>query len=420
MFGIVDMDSFYANAERLFRPDLKDRPIVVLSNNDGCVVARSKEAKALGIKMAAPYFQIRDLLQRHGAAVFSSNYAYYSQISGRVMSTLESLAPAVEVYSIDEAFVDMSNMEHVFDLGEFGMKLRKTVYRNTGLTACVGIAQTKTLAKLANRAAKKYSATNGVVDLSDKARQRRLMALTPVGEVWGVGRRLSTQLKLMGIRTALDLADAQPQVIRKEASVMLERTVRELNGISCFTFESEPTPKQQIVCSRTFSRYIESQRELKESIVTYAERAAEKLRGEGQHCRMINVFIRTNGFNSNHRQYSNSAGVQLHTPTNDSRDIIESAVELLNRIYREGYRYKKAGVMLSDFYAPGVFQKDLFCDNRVRPGSEKLMGVIDKINQEGLGRVFYAGQGIQQEWAMQRKMLSPRYTTQWSEIPEVN
>ena len=419
VFALVDCNNFYASCEKLFRPDLKHKPVVVLSNNDGCVVARSKEVKALGIKMGVPIFQLRDDIDKHGIVCFSSNYALYADLSNRVMTILEEEAPRVEVYSIDEAFMDLTGVGHTVDLLEFGRSVKAKVDKCTGITVGIGIAPTKTLAKLANHAAKKYPATGQVVDLMEPARQRRLMALVDVGDVWGVGRRISEKLRARGINTALDLADADAKTIRREFSVVLERTVQELNGISCLELEALAPTKKQIVCSRSFGKRITDKAELREAVAKYMTRAAEKLRGEKRLARVVQVFIRTGVFNSNDPRYSNALSVELPNPTDDTRDLLEAADALFSRLFKPGLRYAKAGVMLTDFYEHGTYQHDLFRGSSERKQSKELMGVIDKINHSGLGNVFFASQGTSPQWAMKRDHLSPAYTTRWEELPVV-
>lgn len=419
VFALVDCNNFYASCEKLFRPDLKDTPVVVLSNNDGCVVARSREAKLLGIKMGVPVFQIKSEMQRHGILAFSSNYALYADLSSRVMRTLEEMAPRVEVYSIDEAFLDLTGIESAISLVEFGQQVRERIGHWIGITVCVGIAPTKTLAKLANHAAKKYPATQGVVDLTNPERQRRLLALVPVDDVWSVGRRLSKRLNALGITTALDLANASPRAIRDQFSVVLERTVRELNGESCIELEEIPPTKKQIVCSRSFGAKVTQFELLREAVCEYATRATEKLRKEQQQAKVMTVFIRTSPFKDNEPQYSNSASGELLIPSCDTRDFIELANHLLKRIWKDGFRYAKAGVMLSDFYDPGMFQPGLFDDVSTRANSQQLMSVLDTINQSGAGKVFFAGQGTKKDWSMKREHLSPAYTTRWDQLPRV-
>ncbi|RNW27814.1 Y-family DNA polymerase [Citrobacter werkmanii] len=421
MFALVDVNSFYASCETAFRPDLKGRPVVVLSNNDGCVIARNAEAKRAGVKMGDPYFKQKDLFRRYGVVCFSSNYELYADMSSRVMSTLEAMSPRCEIYSIDEAFCDLTGVRNCRVLQEFGQELKDAVYQNTGLAVGVGIAQTKTLAKLANHAAKKWQRqTGGVVDLSNQDRQRKLMAALPVDEVWGVGRRISKKLEAMGIKTVLELADTDIRFIRKHFNVVLERTVRELRGEPCLELEEFAPVKQEIVCSRSFGERITNYDAMRQAICSYASRAAEKLRGEHQYCRFISTFVKTSPFALNEPYYGNSASVKLLTPTQDSRDIIAAATRSLDAIWKDGHRYQKAGVLLGDFFSQGIAQLNLFDDNAPRRGSEKLMEVLDHLNaKEGKGALYFAGQGIQQQWAMKREMLSPRYTTRYEDLLQV-
>lgn len=417
--ALVDVNNFYASCERLFRPDLKGRPIVVLSNNDGCVVSRSPEAKALGIKMGIPYFQVRQFFEAMGGVWFSSNYALYGDMSQRVMSILEGMAPAVEVYSIDEAFIELSE-RWAGDLVEYGRQVRERVLQWTGLTVGVGIGPTKTLAKLANYAAKKWPATGGVVDLRDERRRARLMAITPVEEVWGIGRRLTTKLTAQGICTIADLVAADPKSLRSRYGVVVERTVQELRGIPCADLEPLAQAKQQIICSRSFGERITEFGPMREALAGYMERAAEKLRAEGQHCRHVTLFIRSSPFSERETYYGNQISIKLQTPTADTRDLLTQVEPLLRRIWRDDVRYMKGGVMLSDFTPAGMQQGDLFTDQQQTPRSEALMQVIDKINQGRLGKVYFAARGRDtQEWMMKREQLSPRYTTTLGELPIV-
>jgi len=422
MFALVDVNAFYASCESAFRPDLKGKPVVVLSNNDGCVIASNVEAKVLGVNMGAPYFKQKDLFRRYGVFCFSSNYELYADMSSRVMSILEELSPHVEIYSIDEAFCDLTGVRNCRDLTDFGQEIRSTILQKTRLTVGVGIAQTKTLAKLANHAAKKWQEqTGGVVDLSNIERQRKLMAALPVDEVWGIGRRLGKKLDVMGIKTVLDLADTDIRFIRKYFSVVLERTVRELRGEPCLALEEFAPDKQEIICSRSFGEKLTDYNAMREAICTYASRAAEKLRREHQYCLFISTFIKTSPFALNEPYYGNSASIKLLTPTQDSRDIIAAATRSLDAVWREGLRYQKAGVMLGDFFSSGVAQLNLFDNNAPRRNSDKLMDLLDTLNAEkGKGTLYFAGQGIQQPWAMKRDMLSPRYTTRYSDLLRVN
>lgn len=417
MFALVDVNGFYTSCETVFRPDLQGKPVVVVSNNDGCIISRSAEAKSLGIKMGEPFFKIKNNTYSSKIHVFSSNYALYADLSERVMQTLTEMSPSIEVYSIDEAFVNLSGLINCTHLNSFGHEMRNRVLKNTGLTVGVGIAQTKTLAKLANHAAKKWCGTGGVVDLSNIERQHRLLALISVEDVWGVGRKISKKLSSMGINTALDLAESSLWVIRKNFNVVLERTVRELRGEQCLELEEFAPAKQQIICSRSFGSRITQYSDMHQAICAYAERASEKLRSEHQFCRFVSVFLRTSPHAGNEVYYANQASMKLQTPSNDTRDIINSATNSLKRIWVDGHRYMKAGVMLADFFSNGVAQLNLFDDTPPRTNSAALMETIDKLNNSGKGKVWFAGQGIEKTWAMKREMLSPAYTTRYSDLP---
>lgn len=419
MFGLADVNSFYASCEALFRPDLRGKPVIVLSNNDGCVIARSAGAKRLGIKMGAPWFQIKAQDYAERVHVFSSNYALYHSLSQRVMTALEEMTPRVEQYSIDEMFLDLTGIDGCEDFEHFGRRLREHVLATTGLTVGVGMGPTKTLAKSAQWASKEWPQFRGVLALTQGniRRTETLLSKQPVEEVWGVGRRIGKRLNLMGITNALQLAHAHPSLIRKNFSVVLERTVRELNGESCIPLEELPPAKQQICCSRSFGERITSKILMQQALCQYATRAAEKLRGERQFCRRISVFIRTSPHAENEIFYGNNAGEKLSLPTQDTRDIIEAAMRSLDRIWLEDRRYMKAGIMLDDFTPNGVSQLNLFDDVQPRANSAQLMKVLDSINQSGLGNVWFAGQGISTEWKMKREMLSSAWTTRWSDIP---
>lgn len=417
MFALVDVNSFYTSCETVFRPDLQGKPVVVVSNNDGCIISRSAEAKSLGLKMGEPFFKIKNNTYSSKVHVFSSNYALYADLSERVMQTLTEMSPSIEIYSIDEAFVNLSGVINCTHLNSFGHEMRNKVFKNTGLTVGVGIAQTKTLAKLANHAAKKWCGTGGVVDLSNIERQHRLLALISVEDVWGVGRKISKKLNSMGINTALDLAESSLWVIRKNFNVVLERTVRELRGEQCLELEEFAPAKQQIICSRSFGSRITQYSDMHQAICAYAERASEKLRSEHQFCRFVSVFLRTSPHADNEVYYANQAFMKLQTPSNDTRDIINSATNSLKRIWVDGHRYMKAGVMLADFFSNGVAQLNLFDDSSPQKNSAALMEAIDQLNNSGKGKIWFAGQGIEKTWAMKREMLSPAYTTRYSDLP---
>lgn len=420
VFALVDCNNFYASCEKLFRPDLKHKPIVVLSNNDGCVVARSQEVKALGIKMGGPVFQLADDIKRYGITCFSSNYALYADMSDRVMSLLEASAPAVEIYSIDEAFLDLTGVDACTDLLSYAQGLKRQVDMSTGIPVCIGIAPTKTLAKLANHAAKKYKATGGVVNLMDPIRQKRLLALVDVAKVWGVGRRTSKKLYELGIQSALDLAQADVGMIRDQFSVVLERTVRELNGIACIDLAPLSVAKQQIICSRSFAYRITEKAQMREALCKYVTRAAEKLREQGSKAKLVNIFIRTSAYTPDEAQYANSHQASLPYPSDDTRELLQLVEESLDKLWRSGFRYAKAGVILLDFYEANHDQGELLQpEGESQKKSRQLMAVLDQINQQGLGHVYFASQGTAPVWQMKREHLSPAYTSKWQDIPVV-
>ncbi len=420
VFALVDCNNFYASCERLFSPSLKNVPIIVLSNNDGCVVARSPEVKALGIKMAVPAFKVEQLIKQHNIKVFSSNYALYGDISSRVMATLESLAPQIEVYSIDEAFLNLRGFKLMGSLEAYAQKVRQTVAQHVGVPVCVGIAPTKTLAKLANYASKKYAATIGVVDLTDPERQRKLMGITLVDEVWGVGRKSAEKLHRLGIKTVLQLAQMDKDRAQRLFSIGMVKTIEELNGYVRFSADDAPITKKQLMCSRSFAERMTEYEPLRETICEFTARAAERLRGEGQVCSVVNVSIRTSMFNVNDPCYTNSATAKLSRPASDTRTILKAATDLFDSIWKEGYRYAKAGVMLGDFCDKDKVQLDLFADPLTQTTDEGLMSVIDKINQGGRGKIWFGGQRPKEDSFMKRANLSPAYTTRWKDLPTVN
>ena len=428
MYALIDCNSFYASCEKLFRPDLKDKPVVVLSNNDGCVVARSKEAKALGIKMGVPFFQVKDFCKKNNVTVFSSNYALYADMSQRVMSTLESLCPTVEVYSIDEAFLYLADYPVAMqDLDAYAKKIKQIVEMYTGISVGVGIGETKTLAKLANYAAKKYPATKGTCVLTNPRWIRRLMQITDVAEVWGVGRRYAKRLNDMGIETVYQLAICEPGKIRQHFGVVLERTCLELNGQACLDIE-QAEPKKQIISSRSFSKRITSQQELMEAVCGHAAQAASKLRRQNSVCSFMTVFAKNSAFNKQERYTPISGQYQFHTPTADTRELVSAARVVLGKIYKDDIRYAKAGVMLSGICQHDEVQLDLFeREATSEDGTDKkqaLMAVMDELNakykadRHQQSALFIASEGIkeQQSWQMNRQLLSPCYTTRVSDV----
>ena len=414
VFALIDCNSFYASCERVFRPDLAKTPIVVLSNNDGCVIARSYDAKPF-VKMGAPYFQIRDDLRRHGIQVFSSNYALYGDMSERVMTIIESMVPAVEVYSIDEAFADLSGIPG--DLTGFGRTIRSAVYKRTGIPVGVGIAPTKTLAKLANHTAKRLQAhTGGVVDICDPSKRDWVLRNTDVGEVWGVGRRMKAHLESMQIRSAMDLAKADPWTLRRKFSVVIEKTARELGGTSCLELSETEPPKQEICSSRMFGNRLTTIEPIKEAVATYVHRAAEKLRAQSSLCKKIRVSIRTGMFNPEEAKYANGALIELPYPTNDVRLLSKVASEAIDRLFRPGFKYSKAEVLLMDLRQPGEFTEDLFAQSQPQT-AEKVMGVLDQINQRwGHGTLRAGSVPADPAWGMRREMMSSSFTTKLDQL----
>jgi DNA polymerase V len=414
VFALIDCNSFYASCERVFRPDLAKTPIVVLSNNDGCVIARSYDAKPF-VKMGAPYFQIKDALSKNGVQAFSSNYALYGDISERVMTIIESMVPAVEVYSIDEAFADLTGMPG--DLTALGRQIRAKIYKCTGIPVGVGIAPTKTLAKLANHTAKRLQdKTGGVVDICDKFKRDWVLRNTPVSEVWGVGRKMKAHLEAMNILTAMDLAKADPTMLGKKFSVVIEKTVRELSGISCLEMGEDEPPKQEICSSRMFGKRLTTIEPIKEAVATYVQRAAEKLRAQNSLCKKIRVSIRTGMFNSEEAKYANGALIELPYPTNDVRLMTKAATEAVNRLFRSGFKYSKAEVLLMDLRQPGEFTDDLFAPCQPQ-AAEKVMSVLDEINQRwGRGTLRTATVPSNPDWGMRREMMSRSFTTRLDQL----
>ncbi len=417
IFALVDCNNFYASCERVFNPKLNGRPIVVLSNNDGCVVARSNEAKALGIGMGVPEFQIRPLLRAHRVHVFSSNYTLYGDMSQRVMETLEQFSPDVEVYSIDEAFLSLVGFERR-NLVEHGRLIRRTVLQWTGIPVSVGIAETKTLAKIANRIAKRTPDTGGVFDLLACPDREALLGRVAVEDVWGIGPNHARLLKQHGITTARQLAGADDQWIRKRMGVVGLRLVMELRGVSCLDLEQCPAPKQSLTCSRAFGKLINTFAEMEEAVSVYTSRVAEKLRRGGLAATVLTVCLTTNEFKEG-PQYSNALTLNLPVVTDSTSELIRCALHGIRAIYRDGYLYKKAGVILTGLVPANQTQADLF-DDRDRGRSKRLMSALDSINDRwGAGTLHYASSGITKAWKTQFHRRSPAYTTDWDELPVV-
>ena len=413
VFALIDCNSFYASCERVFRPDLARVPIVVLSNNDGCVIARSYDAKPF-VKMGAPYFQIKHTLKQHGIVAFSSNYALYGDMSERVMTLIESMVPAVEVYSIDEAFADLTG---IGDLNALGRRIRSQVLPCTGIPVGVGIAHTKSLAKLANHTAKRLQAqTGGVVNICDPFKRDWVLRNTDVSEVWGVGRRMKMHLDAMGIKTAMDLAKADPKTLRKKFSLVIEKTSRELAGTPCLELDEPDPPKQEICCSRMFGKRLTELPPIKEAVATYMMRASEKLRAQGSLCKKIRVSIRTGMFNPEEAKFANGVVIDLPYPTDDVRLLTKTAVEALERAYRPGFKYSKAEVLLLNLCQPGEYTDDLFAVSQPTDAT-KVMAVLDQINGRwGRGTLRAASVPSHPDWGMRREMMSQSFTTRLDQL----
>lgn len=412
-YALVDGNNFYVSCERVFAPRLEGRPVVVLSNNDGCVVARSNEARAFNIGMGVPLFKVRDIIRKNKVVTLSSNYTLYGDMSQRMMAIIGQYSPRQEIYSIDESFIDLAGFG-AQDLRRYGQAIRRRVLNWTGLPTCVGIAPTKTLAKLANHCAKKRPQYAGVCDWST----------LPAGEVWGIGHRWGMQLLALGIRTAHDLAEADAAMLRSRFGVVMERTVRELCGVSCQPLEAVAPDKQQIVSSRSFGKPVTALHELEEAVTQYVCRAAEKLRRQHSVCATLQVFLQTNAYNAHVPQDHPMVTVKLGAPTDDSVRFTTAALSGLRRIYKPGYRYVKAGVMLHDLRPQPMEQLQLFdtaSDDAVATATimvrSKLMHVMDRVNQgAGRGTLRLASAGTHNAWAMKREQRSLAYTTRWDEL----
>ena len=417
MFALIDCNSFYASCEKIFRPDLKHRPIVVLSNNDGCVIARSPEAKKMGINMTQPWYQVKDQYLSKGGIVFSSNYEFYADISNRVMNVLSDLCPEIDIYSIDEAFLDLRTFRKNIDLVNFAYDCKKRIKDWIGVPVSIGIAPTKTLAKLANKVAKDDPRFDGVVILSEPRIIRHFLKSMPIEKIWGIGRKLTAKLENIDIKTAYDLSQVDSRLIGDNFNVVLERTVRELKGQSCITLHDFMEPKKQIMVSRSFGRSIRSKSVLSEAISFHASRAAEKLRHEKQKCRLITAFIRSNRFNTRVRQIYAAKSFELVHPTDDTRIIIKNANRILDQIFADGYQYAKAGILLSDFTNKYGYQMSLFDKKRDEKMASRLMETVDYINLMEIAKIGFGNQGYRNTWRMKREIKSKRYTTKIEEIP---
>ena len=420
--ALVDVNNFYVSCELVFNPKLRGKPVVVLSNNDGCIVSRSNEAKRLGIKVGMPWFEAKVRYKNHNVAALSSNYALYADMSNRVMSVLEEFAPASEVYSIDEAFLDLSGLA-LKNMAEYGASIRQTVLQWTGLPVCVGIGSTKTLAKLANVYAKKQPQYDGLFDLNalPEADGDAVLKTLPVGDVWGIGAPLAAKLKVLGIETVLNLKQAQPALLRDQFSVVMARTIAELNGVSCIELEQIGPPRQNVSTSRTFGVPVTSLQSLSEAVVFYTSRAAEKARRQEALASAVSVYIKTSRFEK--KGYSSGCQtLALPVPTNDSKQLAKLSLAILRHIYRPGYRYQKAGVILSGLVpvSEGV-TRDLFKEDDAQyRQSQRLMAALDRINNRfGRQTLKLASEGFTAPWQMKQEFKSPSYTTRWDHLLRV-
>ncbi|HPS59113.1 MAG TPA: Y-family DNA polymerase [Spirochaetota bacterium] len=413
VYALVDCNNFYASCERVFNPSLRRRPVVILSNNDGCIVARSAEAKALGIPFASPYFKVRAMAEKHNTAVFSSNYALYADLSQRVMNVLRSFTPDVDVYSIDEAFLSLNKTG---DMTGFGLAVKEKVYRWTGIPVSVGIGYTRTLAKAAAHIAKHDSLMKGALDLTSRPDAAELIARIAVRDIWGIGPAYAAKLNGIGVYTAADFIKLDPAWVKRSMTIMGLRTQTELKGRSCIEPDMVPAEKKAIVSSKSFGRSVRGLPELEQAVSTYAERAAEKLRRQEGLASMVTVFIMTNRFRDT-PQYADSRSFELPEASCCTPVIIRCALALLRRLYVDGYEYNKAGIMLSGIVRRGDAQMNLFMPADWR-GSSKVMETVDHVNRKyGTGTLFYASGGIDRPWGMRRELLSPAYTTRWEDIP---
>jgi len=424
VLALIDCRNFYVSVERVFNSTIRTRPVLVLSNNDGCVVALSEEAKQLGIRRGMPLFECQHLVDTHQVALFSSNYALYQDFSDRVMQTLSAFAPRQEIYSIDEAWLDLAHVQPA-QLPDYGRTMQTTVQQHTGLPVHVAIATTKTLSKIAHEILKQQPEYQGVLSIVTLPAEDidTFLAQISVDDVWGIGAHFAIALNAMGIYTARQLKDADMFVLKRRLNVTVQRTVLELRGVSCLPLEPHSKRKQHIASAKTFSRPVETLDDLSQAIATYTARAAEKLRSERSLAGSISVFITTNRFKKQDPQYSHSASRTLHLSTAFTPTLMRAALDALRSIYREGYSYKKAGVLLSDIHPQEHLQFDLFGAFSLAQHHQhtRLMHAIDVINRLwGQDTIFFGAQGLVRTWQMRQERRSPRYTTRWQELLEVS
>lgn len=412
MFGLLDCNNFYVSCERVFRPDLRDKPAIVLSNNDGCVIARSNEAKALGIKMGVPVYQIEELIKEHQIKIFSSNYTLYGDMSARVMSILAAETPEIEIYSIDESFLNLTGIPN---LEKFGRTLVQKITRCTGIPVSLGIAPTKTLAKTANKFAKKYKGYQGCCLIDNESKRIAALQKTNIGDIWGIGRRLAAKLESRGIFTAYDFTRLPARQVRSMMTVTGERLWRELNGEKCLTLENEEEEKKQICNSRSFGETVSALEELESAVALHALRCAEKLRSQNTAAEAVTTFIMTNRFRQDLPQYCNQFTVSLPLAGNDSLEIARAALKALKQIFKPGYAYKKCGVIIPAIIPHRALQGDLFTKRNVLK-SANLMAAIDKLNNQNPGCVDLAVMHCKHRPSLKKDFISRHFTTNFNEI----
>ena len=420
--ALVDCNNFYVSCERVFNPKLRNKPVVVLSNNDGCAVARSEEAKALGIRMGEPCFQFKHLARKHNIITCSSNYALYADMSDRIMSILFKFSPSQEIYSIDECFLDFTGFRKN-GLTAYAQEICRYIQQQTGLPVCIGIGASKTLAKLANYIAKKNLAFQGVCNFNAMAiqEQNKWLHKIKVGKIWGIGKQLSPKLQQIGVYNINDLKNINPRILDLKFSISLKKTVYELNNIVCFNLKETTAKKKQITCSRSFGVLITSFKSLEQSIALYVSRAAEKLRRQNSYTKSIHIYICTSPFNKKESCYENSITIPLPEQTDNTLTLIQFSLFGLRKIYRNGYKYQKAGIILSKIVSSKKHQPDLFSKKEERRKSNNLMAALDQINTlMGKKILIIAAEGITQPWKMRQNNMSPRYTTNWNDLIVAN
>ena len=410
--ALIDVNNFYVSCERVFNPKLENKPVVVLSNNDGCAISRSNEAKALGIKMGIPWFKLKEFAKQENITALSSNYTLYLDMSHRVMTLLSKFSPDQEIYSVDESFLDLTTFKSK-DLIKYGQQIKTKIKQWTGLPVSIGIGSTKTLAKLANHIAKKNPSFKGVCNLNvmDTDTLDTWMSHIPVSEVWGVGRSLTPKLNQLGIMSVLDLKLADPDYIRQQFSIVLEKTVRELNGVMCMELKDVEEPNKEIMVSRSFGRRVNNKQELVEAITSYTCRAAERMRKQESVATSLYVYIRTSPHDDK-KQYANGVNIPLFQPSDDSMLLTNAALLGLNYIYREGFDYQKAGVTLCHLTSKHKMQGNLFNDTT----SHSRMKIMDTINQRWKGKLKLGSEGVAKEWEMKAQFKSRNYTTNWDQL----